>query len=172
MANNLFGTKVFDDDWQDGNHTRKKDEGFIAPELRARSQNSAGEIRAGEVAPAPAPRLPTASDERKSYPMCRGLLDYFPDALAEVARVSHLGNEKHNPGEALHHSRGKSSDHADCIVRHLTERGGYDVIVVAGFEHKILHSVAMAWRALALAQEEIEAARRLPLPRGARLDKK
>src|SRR5215217_7473128 len=28
--------------------------------------------------------LNTTSEERKKYPMARGLLDYFPDALAEV----------------------------------------------------------------------------------------
>ena len=63
--------------------------------------------------------LPTDSVKRKRIPMCSGLLDYFPDACAAIAEVSHLGNEKHNPGEPLHHSRGKSMDHADCIMRHL-----------------------------------------------------
>src|ERR1044072_4379828 len=42
--------------------------------------------------------LTTDSATRKTYPMARGLLDYFPDALAEVSKVSFLGNEKHNPG--------------------------------------------------------------------------
>lgn len=140
MGKNIFGTKVFDDE-------------SIA-ELRARSQIPPAEV---------APRLPTASDERKSYPMCAGLLDYFPDALAEVSLVSWLGNQKHNPGEELHHSRGKSMDHGDCIMRHLAERGGFD--------GKIRHTAALAWRALALLQEELEAARGLPLPRGARFDK-
>lgn len=104
--------------------------------------------------------LETSSEERKKYPMARGLLDYFPDALAEVAKVSYLGNEKHNPGQELHHSRGKSMDHADCIVRHLVGRGGFD--------GDVRESAAMAWRALALLQEELEKEHELPLPRGAR----
>lgn len=112
--------------------------------------------------------LPTDSNIRKQIPMCSGLLDYFPAALAEVARVSWVGNQKHNPGENLHHARGKSMDHADCIVRHLTERGGYDVVVIEGVEHRVRHSAALAWRALALLQEELEAEMGLPLPRGAR----
>jgi hypothetical protein len=100
------------------------------------------------------------SETRKTYPMARGLLDYFPDALAEVAKVSYLGNLKHNPGEEMHHARGKSMDHADCIVRHLVGRGGFD--------GDLRESAALAWRALALLQEEIEREKGLPLPRGAR----
>jgi hypothetical protein len=104
--------------------------------------------------------LQTSSEERKKYPMARGLMDYFPDALAEVAKVSYLGNEKHNPGQPMHHARGKSSDHADCIVRHLVGRGGFD--------GDTRESAALAWRALALLQEELEAEHNLPLPRGAK----
>lgn len=106
--------------------------------------------------------LPADSAERKRVPMASGLLDYFTAALAEVAKVSWEGNEKHNPGQALHWSRGKSSDHADCIMRHLAERGGFD--------GKIRHSAALAWRALALLQEELEA-EGAPMPRGAWVDK-
>lgn len=103
--------------------------------------------------------LKTDSSNRKKYPMATGLLDYFPDALAEVSKVSYLGNEKHNPGEPLHHARGKSMDHADCILRHLAGRGGFD--------GEIRESAALAWRALALLQEELETELDLPLPRGA-----
>lgn len=102
------------------------------------------------------------SATRKTFPMAAGLLDYFPDALAEVARVSYLGNQKHNPGEPMHHARGKSMDHADCIIRHLVGRGGFD--------GELRESAALAWRALALLQEELEAEHGLPLPRGARAD--
>jgi hypothetical protein len=108
------------------------------------------------------------SDHRKHFPLATGLLDYFPDALAAVAELSRLGNLKHNPGEDLHHARGKSTDHADCIVRHLVERGGSDVITVDGVNYAVRHTVALAWRALALAQEEIEVDHGLMLPRGAR----
>lgn len=106
--------------------------------------------------------LPKDSAARKRIPMCAGLIDYFPDALAAVAEVSFAGNEKHNPGEPLHHARGKSMDHADCIVRHLVNRGGFD--------GDVRESAAMAWRALALLQEELENELKLSLPRGARAD--
>lgn len=106
--------------------------------------------------------LPSDSKARKDIPMARGLLDYFPAALAEVAKVSKAGNDKHNPGEEMHHARGKSSDHADCIVRHLADRGNVDP------DDNQRHSAKLAWRALALLQEELEA-EGAPLARGARL---
>lgn len=96
------------------------------------------------------------SQERKDRPMARGLLDYFPDALAEVAFVSMVGNEKHNPGQPLHWSKGKSDDHADCVIRHLASRGKWDIVQLNGKEYKIRHSAYAAWRALANLQIEIE----------------
>lgn len=97
--------------------------------------------------------LPTDSKLRKEMPLATGVLDYFPDALAEVARVSFKGNQKHNPGEPLHWAKEKSTDHADCVLRHLTERGTVDP------EDGTRHSAKLAWRALALLQIEIETAR-------------
>lgn len=110
--------------------------------------------------PVPHRHIPTSSADRKRFPMARGLIDYFPDALAEVSHISFLGNEKHNPGEPVHWARGKSMDHADCCMRHLTERGTRDV-------EGVRHSAQLAWRALALLQEELELEEGLSLPRGA-----
>jgi hypothetical protein len=101
------------------------------------------------------------SAERKAVPLARGCLDYFPAALAAVADLSRKANEKHNPGEEMHWARGKSTDHADCITRHLVDRGSIDP------EDGILHDVKVAWRALALLQEELEK-RGAPLSRGSR----
>lgn len=96
------------------------------------------------------------SQERKDRPMARGLLDYFPDALAEVAYVSMVGNEKHNPGQELHWSKGKSDDHADCVIRHLIDRGTWDEVQIGDKTYRIRHSAYAAWRALANLQIEIE----------------
>lgn len=104
------------------------------------------------AAPAPVPFLPTDSAERKGMPLCTGLLDYFPAALAAVAKLSRAGSEKHNPGQPMQWSRAKSADHADCVVRHLVDRG------VINPETGMSHTVEVAWRALALLQEELEAA--------------
>jgi hypothetical protein len=86
---------------------------------------------------------------RKATPIARGVLDYFPDALAAVARVSRIANEQHNQGEPMHWAFDKSTDHADCIVRHLIDRGSVD-------DDGLTHTEKVAWRALALLQTELE----------------
>lgn len=99
--------------------------------------------------PATLSGLTTDSTERKGVPIFSGVLRYFPDALADVARLSKIGNDKHNPGEPLHWSRGKSNDHGDCIVRHQIEFDQIDT-------DKVLHATKVAWRALAQLQTTIE----------------
>lgn len=94
-------------------------------------------------------KLPEDAKERKDTPIATGVLDYFPDAIAEVARVSKAGNDQHNPGQPLHWAKEKSTDHADCIARHLLERGTWDT-------DGMRHSAKVAWRALALLQVELE----------------
>lgn len=94
--------------------------------------------------------LPQDREARKVTPIATGVLDYFPLALAAVARVSKAGNDQHNPDQPLHWNRAKSLDHADCIIRHLLERGLIDT-------DGMRHSAKTAWRALALLQEELEA---------------
>lgn len=105
------------------------------------------------------PYLPTDAAERKQIPICTGVLDYFPLALVEVAKISKAGNDQHNPGEELHWSRSKSTDQADTIVRHVMERGGLD-------SDGKRHTAKAAWRILALLQLEMEAATGLPISRG------
>lgn len=97
------------------------------------------------------PKLPTDAKARKDAPIARGVLDYFPNALAAVAELSRIGNEQHNPGQPMHWARGKSTDHADCILRHLIDRGTIDT-------DGVRHATKVAWRALALLQTELELA--------------
>ena len=96
----------------------------------------------------PAEVLPQGDAERKDAPMFRGLLGYFPMALFRVAQHSLISDRKHNPGnvDGPHWARGKSSDHLDCIVRHLAE-------VHTDPDY---HLRALAWRALAALQEHEE----------------
>lgn len=94
--------------------------------------------------------LPSDAAERKGIPLASGVLDYFPAALIEVAKVSKAGNDQHNPGQPLHWARGKSMDQADTLLRHFVERGSVD-------SDGLRHSAKMAWRALALLQLELEA---------------
>lgn len=103
--------------------------------------------------------LPIDSNQRKNHPILRGCLNYFPAALAGVARVSKLGNDKHNPGQELHHARSKSTDHGDCIVRHLMDvqdllaMDERSALTPKGVEDLLTEVSSMAWRALALSQE-------------------
>lgn len=106
--------------------------------------------------------MPSDHQERKNTPIATGVLDYFPLALAAIARLSKFGNDKHNPGQPLHWSREKSADHADCIVRHLIDRGVIDS------ESGLSHTVEVAWRALALLQIEEEIRLGLPMSRGSK----
>lgn len=93
--------------------------------------------------------LPSEAKARKDIPLARGLLDYFPDALAAVAEVSRVGNDQHNPGQPMHWAKEKSTDEADSLLRHLVDRGKRDT-------DNCRHSAKVAWRALALLQREIE----------------
>lgn len=97
--------------------------------------------------------LLTPAEERKQYPIITGVLDYFPDALMEVAYCSKVGNDQHNPGQPLHWDRSKSTDEADALGRHLKDRGTRD-------SDGVRHSAKVAWRALALLQKEIESERK------------
>ena len=93
--------------------------------------------------------LPTDAKERKNLPIGTGVLDYFPKALAEVARVSKVGNDQHNPGEPLHWDRSKSTDESDALIRHFFQR--YDVD-----NDGTLHAAKMAWRSLSFLEKLIE----------------
>jgi hypothetical protein len=128
--------------------------------------------------------LPADSSERKEIPLFSGVLAYGPAALAGMARISKQGNDKHNPGEPLHHARGKSSDHADCIVRHLVDVADIKASIdrreipfskacddAQAERVKALLSEAsqLVWRAVLLSQELHEKYGGAPLAPGARL---
>lgn len=128
--------------------------------------------------------LPTDSNERKGIPLYSGCYSYFPAALAGVAMHSKAGNDKHNPGEPLHHARGKSMDHADCIARHSMDLA--DMLAVVDHNPGAFHPLdrdckgardilaearALSWRALAWHQELEERFGEAPLAPAARLPK-
>lgn len=99
--------------------------------------------------PSPSVGLPTDAVERKGVPIFSGVLKYFPDAVAMVARLSKVGNEQHNPGKPLFWDRSKSGDELDALSRHLIDAGTDDT-------DGIPHSAKVAWRALANLQKELE----------------
>lgn len=139
-----------------------QDEGRIAPEEYqmsvsefARQDEEQAMMEEQPMISAAGRRLatPPMTDEaalRKGRPIASGVLDYFPDALLEVAEVSRIGNEQHNPGQPLHWDKSKSKDEADALLRHLLDRGKRDT-------DGTRHSAKVAWRALALLQRELDA---------------
>ena len=86
---------------------------------------------------------------RKQTPIFTGVLNYFPDAIREVAKCSYAGQQQHNPDKPLAWDRSKSGDELDALTRHLLEAGTIDT-------DGIRHSAKVAWRALANLQKEIE----------------
>lgn len=98
-----------------------------------------------------------SDNPRKEYPMFHGLMAYFPDALCEVARISKLGNDQHNPGERLHWAREKSADDEDAAIRHWKDRAKGFVFDDDGARHLAKAS----WRTLAALQKELERAAEL-----------
>ena len=87
--------------------------------------------------------------QRKQTPIYSGVLMYFPDAIADVAKCSFAGQQQHNPDKPLAWDRDKSGDELDSLTRHLMEAGTIDT-------DGIRHSAKVAWRALANLQKEIE----------------
>lgn len=115
------------------------------------------ERQADQAMPDPQPlregnSLPEDDATRGLYPMADGCLDYFPNALAEVSRISYEGNLKHNPGEPMGWARGKSTDHRNKIIRHTVDSR-------PDTEVAIEHAAQAAWRALAHLQTKIEVVR-------------
>jgi hypothetical protein len=94
--------------------------------------------------------------DRKSTPVFSGVLQYFPDAINEVAKCSKIGQEQHSPGKPLHWDRSKSGDELDALTRHLLEAGTID-------DDGVRHSTKTAWRALANLQKELERDGKAPL---------
>lgn len=89
------------------------------------------------------------SEGRKKVPIATGVLDFFPNALAEVSKVSVAGAAQRGSEELVYNKDVARDQHADCLLRHLIDRGDFD-------NDGVRHSAKVAWRALALLQKEIE----------------
>lgn len=104
----------------------------------------------------PTASLPIEPKARKGIPLFSGLLKYFPDALIAVAHCSYVGNEQHHPGEPLHWDKSKSTDHYDCLLRHLVD-DLTGVPVDPSPVGDVDHLAKVAWRALAGLQTALAA---------------
>jgi hypothetical protein len=89
---------------------------------------------------------------RKETPIFSGVLKYFPDAIAEVAKCSFVGQQQHNPDKPLAWDRSKSGDELDAMMRHLIDHA-------KGIEFDddgTRHIVKCGWRILAYIQKTVE----------------
>ena len=88
---------------------------------------------------------------RKNIVVYSGFIKYFPLAIMEVAKLSKIANDQHNPGEPLHWAKEKSIDHPDAMMRHqidsLTEEKDND---------GVYHLTKVAWRANAQLEMFLE----------------
>ncbi len=90
--------------------------------------------------------------KRKMTPLYSGLLAYFPDALALVARNSMVGHYQHNdPNDPMYWDRSKSADEMDAMIRHMADHSKNP-----RDKDGTLHMSKVAWRALAFVQKFIE----------------
>lgn len=101
--------------------------------------------------------MTTDPEERKRIPIATGVLDYFPRAIVEVAKVSYMGSKQHHPDEPLHWDKSKSTDHADALMRHFMKRGTLD-------SDGMKETAKVAWRALAMLEEELAKSPLVPKP--------
>ena len=86
--------------------------------------------------------LPTDAKERKAIPVYTGFINYFPKAIAAVAKVSLVGGIQHGQtAETLHWDRSKSGDELDAMMRHILD-GDWEQV---------------AWRAMANLEKKLEA---------------
>lgn len=96
--------------------------------------------------------LPTDDKARKALPIWDGVIMYFPDVWAEIAKVSKAGNDQHNPGEPLHWARGKSMDQMNTAMRHMIDHGTGTLVDTDGG----YHLAKAIWRLCAELQLTLE----------------
>ena len=85
--------------------------------------------------------LPTDAKERKAIPVYTGFINYFPKAIAAVAKLSLEGGIQHGQtAETLHWNRDVSGDELDAMMRHVLD-GDWEQV---------------AWRAMANLEKKLE----------------
>lgn len=131
--------------------TTKKDWDAVTGKIYNRDQDKTVSIDdyLEEIIDIP-PVMPEDSKTRKGIPLHKGLFAYFPSALAAVAQVSRVCNDKHNPGQPIHWSKENSNDHQDALLRHLIDTSSDPE--ARDPEDGTLLAAKVAWRALANLQ--------------------
>ena len=84
-------------------------------------------------------------DDGGKPPVYRGVLSYFPRAIASVAAVSHFGANKY-AWKGWQHVPDGIDRYSDAMVRHMLLEGTDEVL---DDESGLAHSAHVAWNALA-----------------------
>jgi hypothetical protein len=85
--------------------------------------------------------LPKEAQERKAIPVYTGFINYFPRAIAAVAKISLSGGLQHGQTpDTLFWDRSKSGDELDAMMRHILDKDWGQV----------------AWRAMANLEKHLE----------------
>ena len=108
-------------------------------------------LSAGPPEPPPLPEKSEALN-RKAIPLYTCFVKYFPRAMREVAKISKVGNDQHNPGSEPHWDRSKSKDEQDAMMRHITDVAQGEEVDSDGQ----LHRAKVAWRAMADLEKYLE----------------
>jgi hypothetical protein len=131
---------------------------------------------AAALPPKRALTLPVDSEARKNIQLLAGFLNYIPAAAVKFAEHAKAGNDKHNKGEPLHHARWKSTDHEECLIRHLVDIQDYKAHLARGtlpseeaIKALISEATAEFWRSGVFLQELCEKYEGAPLAPAARV---
>lgn len=96
-------------------------------------------------------------------PIWRGLVNYFPRALAAVGEVSAYGNKKYGEWGGWVKVDNAEGRYLDALVRHLvaqSSEGEFDS------ESGLLHQAQVAWNALAVLELDLREREERNIPNG------
>lgn len=88
----------------------------------------------------PSKVFPDDDEERAKYKVATFICDFFPDAIAELARFSYEMQAKHCPDQPMCWAKDKSIGDGNQIIRHLMDK----------------EYVNVAWRGLELLQRKLK----------------
>jgi hypothetical protein len=94
--------------------------------------------------------LPSDDQQRKMIRAFQGFVQYFPDAIALVALLSKVANDQHNPGEAMHWAKDKSTEELDSLMNHLIDIGSKGEL--SQDADGVLDAIKVGWRGMANLQ--------------------
>lgn len=108
-----------------------------------------------DAAPATDTALSTMKLDTGKPPAFRGLAEYFPLALLEVAGVSAFGHVKYKEWGGWVKVENASGRYADALMRHTLQRAAGQEF---DEESKLRHAAQAAWNALAVLELELREA--------------